>query len=140
MTAPVLHLPRLATVEHVAGLLSLHPRTVRELCRTGDLIVYRLGRAVRIDLASVEAHLCRNRVAIPQPVASPKPPPSAAPTSTAAARFGTPAAAPSGAKASPSTPATQPKPANDSAPSLPAPDPMALDPWDVLRPSRRRRS
>ena len=31
MTASVLHLPRLATVEHVAALLSLHPRPVWEL-------------------------------------------------------------------------------------------------------------
>ncbi len=57
MTVSVLHLPRLATVEHVAALLSLHPRTVRALCADGSLTVYRLGRAVRVDLASVEAFL-----------------------------------------------------------------------------------
>lgn len=78
MTSPVLHIPRLATVEHVADLLSLHPRTVRDLYTNGTLTVYRVGpkrRAVRIDLASVEAYLCRHRVAVPQPV-SPSPPTS----------------------------------------------------------------
>ena len=58
----VLHMPRLATVEDVSVMLALHERTVRALCRSGDLTVYRVGRAVRVDLASVEAFLCRHRV------------------------------------------------------------------------------
>lgn len=43
MTAAVLHIPRLATVEHVADLLGLHPRTVRDLYTDGTLTVYRVG-------------------------------------------------------------------------------------------------
>ena len=77
MTAPVLarELPQLLRVEDVAARLSVCDRTVRDLVRDGALVVYRVGRAVRIDLASVEAYLCRNRVAVPQPVPqSPDPP------------------------------------------------------------------
>lgn len=119
MTSPVLHIPRLATVGHVADLLSLHPRTVRDLYTDGTLTVYRVGpkrRSIRIDLASVEAYLCRHRVAVPQPV-SPSPPTSEASISTAAARSGTRAAASSAERANPSTLATPQRPANDCAPS-----------------------
>jgi len=137
VSAPVLtrELPQLLRVEDVAARLSVCTRTVRALVRDGSLVVYRVGRAVRIDTASVEAYLCRHRVAVPQPA----PPTSEEPTSTAAAASGTPAGGRSGARGSRCTPPTPPKRSvvysTDSANSQTG---AVVDPWAILRPSRRR--
>jgi excisionase family DNA binding protein len=40
-------LPALVTVDDAAASLALHPDHVRRLVRTGELVGYRLGRAVR---------------------------------------------------------------------------------------------
>jgi excisionase family DNA binding protein len=138
MTAPVLtrELPQLLRVEDVALRLSVCTRTVRALVRDGSLVVYRVGRAVRIDTASVEAYLCRHRVAVPQPVPrSPDLPTSEGRTSTGAGASGTAAAASSAARASASTRRMLSRRNDASPPSSPE---GALDPWAILRPSRRR--
>lgn len=138
MTARVLthELPQLLRVEDVASRLSVCTRTVRDLVRDGALVVYRVGRAVRIDSASVEAYLCRHRVAVPQPV----PPISEEPTSTDAAASGTRAAGRSGGRGSRCTPPTPPKRSGafSSVSANSQTDAGDIDPWAILRPSKRR--
>lgn len=112
-TAPV---ARLLTVAEVAGQLALSRDTVERLCDRGHLVVYRLGRAVRVDPASVEAYLARCRLHVPQSV-----PTSAAPISSAVVVSGTRTADPSGEGANRSTPKTTRRPRAGSAPSSPAP-------------------
>ncbi len=46
-------LPALVTVDDAAEALRLHPDHVRRLVRAGELVGYRLGRAVRVDAGSV---------------------------------------------------------------------------------------
>lgn len=46
-------LPALVTVDDAAKALSLHPDHVRRLVRAGELVGYRLGRAVRVEADSV---------------------------------------------------------------------------------------
>jgi len=41
-------LPRFHTVEEVAELLDLSPKTVRRLMASGELPFYRFGRSIRI--------------------------------------------------------------------------------------------
>lgn len=108
---------RLLTVAEVAAMLAVSRDTVERLCDRGDLVVYRLGRAVRVDPASVEAYLARCRQHVPQPV-----PTSAAPISSAVVASGTRTAVPSGEGANRSTPKTTRKPRVGSAPPLPAND------------------
>ena len=83
-------LPVLVTVDEAAESLSLHPDQVRRLVRRGELVGYRLGRAVRVEVDSVRAYLARCRLHVPQPVPAPT---SEDRTSTDAARPGTPAGA-----------------------------------------------
>lgn len=66
-------LPVLFTVDDAAEALSLHPDQVRRLVRRGELVGYRLGRAVRIDADSVRAYLARCRIHVPQLVPPPVP-------------------------------------------------------------------
>jgi len=107
---------RLLTVAEVAGQLAVSRDTVERLCDRGHLVVYRLGRAVRVDPASVEAYLARCRLHVPQSV-----PTSAAPISSAVVVSGTRTADPSGEGANRSTPKTTPRLRRGSAPSSPAP-------------------
>lgn len=55
-------LPALVTVDDAAEALRLHPDHVRRLVRTGELVGYRLGRAVRVEADSVRAYLARCRL------------------------------------------------------------------------------
>jgi excisionase family DNA binding protein len=122
-------LPALVTVDDAAASLALHPDHVRRLVRTGELVGYRLGRAVRVEAASVRdyAARCRLHVVPSQPGST-----STAPTSSdgTAAPTGTPAGGASRKTESRSGRKTAPRQsdacANDSTP-LPA------DPWTRLR-------
>ena len=109
MTAAAHELPVLVTVDDAAEALSLHPDHVRRLVRAGELVGYRLGRAVRVDAGSVRDYAARCRLHVPRLV----PPPavsSEAPTSTAAAPSTTPGAArTSRRRAQASTPPTAPR-------------------------------
>jgi excisionase family DNA binding protein len=105
-------LPALVTVDDAAASLALHPDHVRRLVRTGELVGYRLGRAVRVEADSVRAYLARCRLHVPQIVPAVS---SAAPTSTDAGPRGTPAEAPRSRRRGPaSTPPTAPRPSDDS--------------------------
>ena len=53
----------LLTVEQIAERLSVSTRTVRRWISDGELVAYRLGRAVRIDEPDLEAFLARHREA-----------------------------------------------------------------------------
>jgi excisionase family DNA binding protein len=107
-------LPALVTVDDAAASLALHPDHVRRLVRTGELVGYRLGRAVRVEADSVRAYLARCRLHVPR-VVPPLESSSAAPTSTDAGPRGTPAEAPrSRRRGSASTPPTAPKPSDAS--------------------------
>lgn len=129
-------LPVLVTVDEAAESLSLHPDQVRRLVRRGELVGYRLGRAVRIDADSVRAYVARCRLASESP--SPRSisrdhTSSAAP----AGRAGMRAEDPSGASPSRSGRQTAPRQsadcANDSTPS-------PADPWTKLRAKYRSQS
>ena len=121
--------PALATVATVAERLALDETTVRRLCRRGELVVYRLGAALRVDLGSVEEYLCRTRQHVPRSVPEAT---SGDLTSTAAGRPGTRAGAPSVARASRSTRRSGPTPSAGSASSS-----EATDPWEALRAKHR---
>lgn len=108
---------QLLTVAEVAGHLAVSRDTVERLCRQGALVVYRVGRAVRVDPASVETYLARCRQHVPQPV-----PTSAVPISSAVVVSGTRTAVPSGEGANRFTRKTTRKPRAGSAPPLPAND------------------
>jgi excisionase family DNA binding protein len=52
---------RLRTIDEVAELLNVSPRTVRRLIESGALPVHRLGRLVRIADADLATFLAANR-------------------------------------------------------------------------------
>jgi excisionase family DNA binding protein len=54
-------LTRLRTIDEVAELFNASRRTVQRLIRSGALPAHRLGRAVRISDADIEAFLVANR-------------------------------------------------------------------------------
>ncbi len=45
------------TVEQVAGILAIHPETVRRLIRQGKIKAFRVGAGWRIPESSVQAYL-----------------------------------------------------------------------------------
>lgn len=71
----------LLTVDEAATLLRLDATTVRRLASRGELVAYRLGRAVRLCPDSLERYLSQRRVHVPRPVPEAT---SVARTSTAA--------------------------------------------------------
>ncbi len=74
-------LPALVTVDDAAASLALHPDQIRRLVRAGELVGYRLGRAVRVDAGSVRDYAARCRLHVPRLV--PPPASSSAPPGTA---------------------------------------------------------
>ncbi len=53
---------RLYGVSQVAGMLGVHPETIRRLIHDGRLDAIRVGRVLRVDPRSVEAFVARQRV------------------------------------------------------------------------------
>ena len=53
---------RLLTVSEVAEELAIHPKTVRRLVARGELAVVKIGAAVRIHPADVDAFVDEHRV------------------------------------------------------------------------------
>jgi excisionase family DNA binding protein len=53
---------RLYEVSQVAGMLGVHPETIRRLIHDGRLDAIRVGRVLRVDPRSVEAFVARQRV------------------------------------------------------------------------------
>lgn len=105
-------LPVLCTIDDAAEALSLHPDHVRRLVRAGELVGYRLGRAVRVEVDSVRAYVARCRLA-PTAPSNDREPTSTGRTSSAApaARTGTPAA---GASRKTASRPTRPSPAQSA--------------------------
>lgn len=136
MTAAALELPALCTVDDAASALALHSDQIRRLVRAGELVGFRLGRAVRIEVSSVRAYLARCRLHVPRAVPAPT---SADPTSTAEGRRGTPAGARSRAAGSPSPPPTAPRQSESSADSSPTPSDPVLAIAEVRARLRARR-
>jgi excisionase family DNA binding protein len=64
------------SVEDAAGRLSVSPGLVRKLIRTGHLEAVRVGRCVRIPVASLEVYLARERIRPGQSEATATPRPS----------------------------------------------------------------
>ena len=54
---------RLHTIDEIAELLNLSPRTVRRLIEAGALRAHRIGRLVRISDEDIAAFLAANRSA-----------------------------------------------------------------------------
>jgi excisionase family DNA binding protein len=54
--------PALYTVREVASRLGVHPETVRRLIHDGRLDAVRVGRVLRVEPASLEVFLARQRV------------------------------------------------------------------------------
>jgi excisionase family DNA binding protein len=54
-------LTRLRTIDETAELLSVSKRTIQRLIKSGALRAHRLGRALRISDADIEACLFENR-------------------------------------------------------------------------------
>jgi excisionase family DNA binding protein len=52
---------KLRTIDEVADLFNVSPRTVRRLIGTGAMPVHRFGRVVRISDADIAAFLLANR-------------------------------------------------------------------------------
>jgi excisionase family DNA binding protein len=59
-------IPRLHTVRDVADRLGVHPETIRRLIHEGRLRGIRVGRALRVEDASVEELLAQQRVKPPR--------------------------------------------------------------------------
>lgn len=135
MTA-ALELPALCTVDDASKALALHSDQIRRLIRAGELVGYRLGRAVRVDAASVRDYAARCRLHVPQLVPAPT---SAVPISTAEGRRGTPAGARSRAAGSPSGPPTAPRQSESSGGSSPTPSDPVLAIAEVRARLRARR-
>ena len=51
---------QLMTAETVAGLLAIHPSSVRKLAASGDLAFYLVGKRMRFSEEQVDEYLCRN--------------------------------------------------------------------------------
>jgi len=60
MTTDTASLSRLLTVDDVATMLQLSPRTVRRMIAVGRLPVIRLGRAVRVHPAALAELLAKS--------------------------------------------------------------------------------
>ncbi len=59
------NIPKLFTVEVVAGQFGVHPETIRRAIRSGRMGCYRLGGCIRVSAdqlaAYLEASLCSSR-------------------------------------------------------------------------------
>ena len=59
---PTIHLQlpdrALLTVKDVAAALDCHPNTVRRAIKSGALLAVRVGRHVRVPVASVQVYVC----------------------------------------------------------------------------------
>jgi len=55
-------IPQLYSVRDVADRMGVHPETIRRLIHEGRLRAVRVGRALRIDHASLEELVARQRV------------------------------------------------------------------------------
>jgi excisionase family DNA binding protein len=53
---------RLYSVREVAGLLGVHPETVRRMIHAGTLDAVRVGRVLRVEEASLQEYLARQRI------------------------------------------------------------------------------
>ena len=53
--------PNLLSVNQVAHRLNVSTRTVRRLIATGEIVIYRIGRAVRIGEADLATYLTQTR-------------------------------------------------------------------------------
>lgn len=50
---------RLLDIDAVSALLHCHPNTTRALVKTGDLQAVRIGRHMRVPVASVESFIAK---------------------------------------------------------------------------------
>lgn len=55
------NLPHLFSIETVAAMLDVSPKTVRRWISAGELPVHRLGRQIRISEADLAAFIARAR-------------------------------------------------------------------------------
>ena len=63
--------PSLLTVAQVAQQLAVCPKTVRRLVARGDLPAIHVGRAVRIEPATLDAYMARQTSTPPEAVVRP---------------------------------------------------------------------
>ena len=61
ITKPPSRLPRLLSIPHVAEHLGVCTKTVRRLIQSGELLATRVGRAIRVTEADLDAYLARGR-------------------------------------------------------------------------------
>jgi excisionase family DNA binding protein len=54
--------PHLLTIEAAAERIAMSPRYVRRLIAERRIVFYRIGRAVRLDPADLDAHIQSGRV------------------------------------------------------------------------------